>query len=304
MPALLRGLVAATHTPFRADGALATEVVPLQAQHLARQGVRTVFISGSTGESASLSREERERLFRAWSETAPKLDLTVIAHVGGSCLTDSRRLAEVAADLGLAGISALAPSYYRPADIETLAACCAEIAQGAPSLPFYYYDIPTMTGVRFPMDTFVGLARERIANFAGVKFTNEDLPAFRATLAAAASFDGEVAWGVDERLYDALGEGALGAVGSTYNFMPRLYLELQEARRAGDHPRAKELQADAVACIEALARLGYLGACKALMGALGVPVGPARLPLRSPAPSAVDAALADVRARRHFVSLA
>ena len=160
-----------------------------------------------------------------------------------------------------------------------------------------------MTGVRFPMDTFVRLARERIASFAGVKFTNEDLPAFRATLAAAATFDGEVAWGVDERFYDALGEGALGAVGSTYNFMPRLYLELQEARRAGEHARAQELQADAVACIEALARLGYLGACKVLLGTLGVPVGPARLPLRSPAPSAVTAALADIRARRHFAPL-
>lgn len=281
MHSLLRGLIAATHTPFHADGSLAVEVVPLQARHLAQQRVTTAFVSGSTGEFASLGLAEREALLRAWRDAAQATGLTVIAHVGANALCDAKRLAAAAQELGLAGVAALSPSYFRPGDLDALVACCAEIAAAAPALPFFYYDIAVMTGVRFPADELARRALARIPNFAGIKFSNDDVAMLRATRDALRA-RGEVAWGVDERLFAALDAGAVGAVGSTYNFIPGLYHELMRARDAGDRARAAALQADAVRWVEALAGFGYMGACKALMTRLGVPVGPARLPLGNP----------------------
>lgn len=279
----LHGLVAASHTPFHADGSLAPEVVPLQAAHLARNGVRRVFITGSTGESHSLSRDERVRIYQAWAEAGPATGIQVVAHVGSNCLDDSRYFAAAALDMGFSAIAALAPSYFRPADCAMLVDCCASIAAAAPGLPFYYYDIPSMTGVRFDMREFLTLAAPKIPNLAGIKFTNDDPAMYRDCLDFE---DGrfDVPWGIDEKLVTALGVGAKGAVGSTYNFAAPLYQELIAAFEGGDHASAEALQRESVWLVDQLAAVGYFGAAKALMGWLGVPVGPARMPLGNPDP--------------------
>ena len=282
----LHGLVAATHTPFHADGTLAPEVVPLQAAHLAKQGIRSVFITGSTGEGHSLTRAERIEIFEAWAEAGPANDLVVIAHAGSNCLEDARYFAASAQDLGLAAVAALAPSYYKPATVGALVECCATIAAAAPSLPFYYYDIPVLTGVRFPMREFLAAAPKRIPNFAGIKFTNDDLAEYSSCLAAGGY---DIPWGIDEKLLPAMQAGAKGAVGSSYNFAAPIYQKLIAACEAGDIATARTLQDDAVALIDKLAAIGYLGAAKAVMGWQGVPVGPARLPVPNPTPAQLDA---------------
>jgi N-acetylneuraminate lyase len=283
----LHGLVAATHTPFHADGSLAPEVVPVQAAFLADRGVGIVFITGSTGESHSLTRDERLRMFEAWAAAGPACGLRVVAHVGGNCLEDARHFAAAAADCGFEAVAALSPSYFKPARLEVLVEVCARLAAAAPGLPFYYYDIPSMTGVRFDMVEFLTLAGERIPNLAGIKFTNDNLDAFTGCLRhTGGRFD--IPWGIDEKLVNALEAGALGAVGSSYNFAAPLYQALIAAFRAGDLDRARDLQRQSVALIEALYAVGYFGAAKALMTRLGVPVGPARCPLDNPTPGQLE----------------
>jgi N-acetylneuraminate lyase len=287
-PTHLHELVAAAHTPFHADGSLASEVVAVQAEFLFRQGIRTVFITGSTGESHSLSQFEKHVIHDAWAEAAGRVGLRVIAHVGSNCLADARELAAKAAERGFHGVSALAPSYYKPGDLGRLVDCCAEIASAAPKLPFYYYDIPVLTGVEFPMVEFLRLAPRRIPNLAGIKYTNPDLVGYRRAFDEA---DGryDLPWGVDESLLAALVTGARGAVGSTYNWAPQLYQNIISAYGAGRLDEAAALQSTAIAMIDAIAASGFLGTAKALMGRLGVPVGPARLPLGNPQTTEVDA---------------
>ena len=90
----LHELVAATHSPFHArDGSLAPEVVATQAAFLAANGVRTVFISGSTGECHSLTCVERQELYEAWASAGRSHGIAVIAHVGGNSIEDARALA-------------------------------------------------------------------------------------------------------------------------------------------------------------------------------------------------------------------
>lgn len=277
----LTGLVAATHTPFHPDGTLRLDVVEIQAAHLERNDVHTVFIGGSTGESHSLSLSERRDLARRWFDVTRGSRLRVVVHVGSNCLRDARDLAAQAQELGALAVSALAPSYFRPRDLAALIGTVGDIADAAPETPFYFYDIPSMTGVHFPMPEFLDLARRRIPNLAGLKFTNSDLTAYQLCLNAEAG-RWDVPWGTDETLLAAIAVGARGAVGSTYNFAAPLYHRLLAAFAAGDLAVARLEQMRSVRLVQALARIGYFGAAKALMGFLGVPVGPARLPLGNP----------------------
>jgi N-acetylneuraminate lyase len=283
----LHELVTATHSPFHDDGSLAPEVVPIQAAFLAANGIRTVFVTGSTGESHSLTCAERLALYDAWAAAAPGHGLRVIAHVGSNCLEDAKTLARRAEKLGFAAISALAPSYYKPGSLTALIDCCAAIALAAPTTPFYYYDIPALTGVTFPMERFLVEAPARIPSLAGIKFTNPDLVSYRRSLEVAGRFD--LPWGVDEMLLSALTAGARGGVGSTYNWAPELYRDLIAAHARGDLEEARCLQTISIAMVDAIAATGFLGTAKALMGRLGVPVGPARLPLGNPTAGQVDA---------------
>lgn len=277
----LHGLVAATHTPFHADGSLRLESVEAQAARLLRDGVQFAFIGGSTGECHSLALEERRQLAGRWMEVVRGTPLKVVVHVGSNCLADARALAAQAEELGALAVAALAPSYFKPRTLDALVACCADIAGAAPGLPFYFYDIPVLTGVGLPMPEFLAQARGRIPTLAGIKFTNPDLMAYQLCLRAEdGAFD--VPYGTDEWLLAALALGARGAVGSSYNFAAPVYLRLIRAFEAGDLAAAREEQFRSVRLIQLLAGFGYMGAAKAVMRMLGVEVGPARLPHPNP----------------------
>lgn len=273
----LHGLVVATHTPFHLDGALNLAVVERQAAHLLKNRINTVFIGGSTGESSSLSLQERLALAERWIGVTKSTTLRVVVHVGATCLPDARAMAAQAQRLGATAIAALAPSYFKPRSVEALVDCAAEVASAAPETPFYFYDIPSLTGVQFPMPRFLELAHSRIPNLAGLKFTNPDLMAYQLCLrAAGGSWD--VPWGIDEHFLGALAVGAKGAVGSGYNFAAPIYHRLTSAFQSGDLAAAGEEQFRGVLLVQLLAGYGYMGAAKAVMTMLGVDVGPARLP--------------------------
>src|SRR5512140_2779404 len=140
-PQYLRGLIAATHTPFHANGALNLGMVEKQAGQLLRHNLTTAFIGGSTGESHSLSLAERQQLAQRWSEVARGTPLEVMVHVGSNCLEDAKALATQAGQLGARAISTLSPSHFRPASLTVLIEWCAQIAAAAPDTPFYFYDI-------------------------------------------------------------------------------------------------------------------------------------------------------------------
>lgn len=273
----LHGLVTATHTPFHADGSLNLPVVDKQAAFLLERGVSTVFIGGSTGESHSLTFEERHLLAKYWVAVTKGTAMRVVVHVGSNCVADSKALADQAEDLGAAGIAALAPMYFKPKNVSVLVDTMAQIAAAAPETPFYYYDIPSMTGVNLSVPDFLSQAKDRIPNLAGVKFTNPDLLLYQYALRA----DGgawDVPFGCDEHMLGALAMGAKGAVGSGFNFAAPIYNRLLAAFAKQDFEAAREEQFRGVQIISLFSSHGYMGAAKAAMEMLGVDVGPARLP--------------------------
>ncbi len=299
MHAPLHGLVAATHTPFHEDGTLRLEVIEAQAAHLLRWGVTTLFINGSTAESSSLTVAERLALAERWFQVARGTALRLVVHVGANCVEDSKTLAAQAQGLGAAAIGALAPSYFKPRSVEVLVETMAAISAAAPETPFYYYDIPSLTGVNLPVTAFLEQAPERIPALAGVKFTNPDLMAYQFCLRAAGG-RWDLPWGVDQHYLGALAMGARGAVGSGFNFAAPVYHRLMAAFERGDLAAAREQQFRGVRLIQLFDGLGYMAAAKAAMKMLGVDVGPPRLPNARLTPAQESGLRSDLEAMGFF----
>lgn len=272
-------LIAAVHTPFRDDGRLATDRVAVQAGWLAAAGVDGVFVGGTTGESLSLSTAERMELVAAWVPSARQHGLELYVHVGSPTLVDSQALAGQAGSLGVAAISAMAPCYFKPASCDDLAAFLGDIAAAAPGTPFYYYDIPSWTGVTFRSSDILEKHAGRIPTLAGIKYTSSDLVDFERCVAAGGGRF-KLFWGCDEALLAGLALGAHGAIGSTYNFAAAETRQVIAAFRQGDFAAAREAQLKVVRLVDAIARHGYLRASKTVMSLLGIDCGSVRPPLR------------------------
>lgn len=280
----LHGLTAAVHTPFDRHLQLHLPSVRLQAEHLAANGVSYAFVAGSTGESHSLRLTERLALAEEWLKIGPAAGVKPVIHVGSNCLEDAREMAAHAEALRAAAIAAFAPCYFKPKTLDDLIAGCAFIAAGAPSTPFYFYDIPVLTGVNFSMPDFLERGRKQIPTLAGIKFTNADLMAYRTCLRT--EFD--IPWGIDEHMLGALATGSKGAVGSSFNFAAPVYHRLMAAFAIGDLDAARVEQDRSIQTIATLASFGYLAAAKAVMARLGVDVGQPRLPNASLSPAQTE----------------
>ncbi len=291
MTCKLVGLVAAVHTPFDSAGELDLSVVERQLSHLLSRGVTKVFVGGSTGESQSLTVDERLRLAERWAQVSHGTEMRVVVHVGANSLPEARAMAAQAERLGALAVAAVAPSYFKPRSVPVLLDWCRSIAGAAPATPFYFYDIPVLTGVSLSMPELLESVGDSIPNFAGLKFTNQDLYAYQQCLRAAGGrYD--IAFGFDEMLLAALVLGAVGAVGATYNFAAPVHHRILRAFDRGDLSAARDEQYRSVQTIRTLVRHGFAGSGKAVMEMLGVPVGPPRAPQQ-----ALDAAeIASLRA--------
>ena len=170
----IKGLIDAPFTPMLGNGDVNTEPIPAYAAMLAGNGLKGVFVNGSSGEGYMLTPDERIMLAEKWMASVPQ-GFKVIVHVGSCCLRESQRLAAHAASAGAWGIGAMAPPFPKIGRVEELVRYCETIAAAAPGLPFYYYHIPAFNGAYLPMTDFLKAVDGRIPNFAGIKYTYESL---------------------------------------------------------------------------------------------------------------------------------
>jgi N-acetylneuraminate lyase len=297
----LSGLIAAPFTPFHADYSLNLDVVPKIAEHLVKNKVSGAFVGGTTGESASLTRDERIQLTAAWRKVAGP-GLKLIVHVGHNCLRDSQELARHAESVGADCIAAVMPSFFRPKTLAATVNFCRLIAAAAPKTPFYYYHIPDMTGVDFSMAEFLPEAAKSIPTFKGIKFTHSNLMDYSLALAAAGDrYD--VLFGRDENLLAGLAFGAKGAVGSTYNYSAGLYHKLMKLHASDKHDEASQQQVYIQRTILPLIRYGGLAAGKAVMALAGVDCGPVRPPLEPLEPKNLAALKQELDALDFFAAI-
>jgi N-acetylneuraminate lyase len=274
----IKGLIAATFGTFYPDGTLNLEIIPDLVDKLIDEGLTGVFICGTNGEGPNLTVDERMAVAEAYVKVVDKRIL-VLVHVGHTSIAESRKLAIHAAKIGADAISSVAAFYFKPTSVENLVESMAEIASAAPELPFYYYNIPTLTGVTLDMVEFLRLSEDLIPNLAGIKYTASTLHEYQACLNYKnGKYD--ILFGYDEMLLSALSVGAQGAIGSTYTFAAPLYLKIVELFRDGKLQEAQQMQLQSVEMVRCLVKYPPIPAQRAIMKMRGFDLGTCRLPLK------------------------
>ena len=273
----IKGLIAATFAAYNIDGSINLSIIPAIVDKMIEDGLTGVFICGTNGEGPNLTIDERMQIAEAYVKAANKRIL-VLVHVGHSSITECRKLAAHAEQIGADAISSVAAFYFKPNSVKNLVACIAEIASAAPKTPFYYYNIPTLTGVAMDMVDFLEQAEKAVPNLAGIKYTASTLHEYQACLAYKnGKYD--ILFGFDEMLLPALAVGAKGAIGSTYTFAAPLYLKVMELYEQGRADEAAAMQLNSVNMVRCLVKYPPIPAQRAIMKMEGFELGNCRLPL-------------------------
>lgn len=281
----LKGLVAATFTPFDPKGNLKLDLAQDYIDYLVESGMIAIYTCGTTGEGVSMSVDERKTVTETYLK-ATRGRIRVVAQVGANSLNDSCALAAHAESIGADYVSANAPSYFKIDCTAVLADFMTEIAAAAPKTPFYYYHIPRFTGVAIDMTDFLQRMEKQCPQFVGIKYTDSAAFAYQEAVEyGSGKYD--ILWGCDEMYLSGLAVGAQGGVGSTYAMIPRVYHDIIKSWEAGDLKSARKFQMESWMFVKTLLAHGHIiPTQKVAMKMLGFDFGSGRLPITPMDPAA------------------
>ncbi|WP_181808909.1 4-hydroxy-tetrahydrodipicolinate synthase [Streptomyces shenzhenensis] len=269
-------------TPFTDAGALDLDGARRLAAHLVAEGCDGLVLNGTTGESPTTLDAEKAELIAAVREAVGER-VPLVAGVGTADTLHTVELARAAQKAGADGALVVSPYYSRPPQ-DALEAHFLEVAD-AGGLPVMLYDIPGRTGTRIEPETLIRLAAH--PRIVAVKDCSYDFLGAQKVLART-----DLAYyaGCDEHILALCAVGAAGCVSTVANAVPAHVAAILDAFDAGDTARARGLQLRATRLIEAMTAAGLPGTVtsKALLGALGLPAGPVRAPLRPAGREAAD----------------
>lgn len=275
------GLINAPFTPFDENNEVNLSVIDRYVDLLVKNGIKGVFVNGSSGEGYMLTEEERMQIAEKWVAVSPK-GFKVIVHVGSTCVKMSQRLAAHAQEIGAFATGAMASPFPKVSRVAELADYCEAIAAAAPKLPFYFYHIPALNGVFLPMLDLLKAVDGRIPNFAGIKYTFESIYEYtQCRLYKNGKFD--MLHGQDETILPSLAMGgAQGGIGGTTNYNGKVLIEIIEAWNKGDIERARELQIFAQDVINVIVNYrGNIVGGKRIMKLIGLDMGKNRTPYQN-----------------------
>lgn len=269
-------------TPFDESGALDVDAAVALARWLCEHGNDFLVLAGTTGESPVLSDAEKQELWQAVAEavTAP-----VVAGTSTADTAHSVHLTSIARQAGAAGVLAVTPYYSRPSQAG-IEAHIRAIAGAAEGLPVLLYDIPVRTGRKLAPELIVGLANEGV--ILGVKDATAN-PAASASLIADAPSGFELYSGNDGDTLALLAVGAVGAISVESHWAGELVSEMVAAYQKGDVDHAYRVNARLVPShsFQSSDDAPNPVPAKAMMRALGHPVGRCRLPM-GPDPEGIE----------------
>jgi 4-hydroxy-tetrahydrodipicolinate synthase len=281
-------ILTAMVTPFDAQGDLNVDAAVRLAKWLVEQGNEGLVVCGTTGESPTLSIDEKLTLFET---VASAVTVPILAGTTGYNTGLDIGLTEEAGKLGIAGVLAVCPFYSRPsqAGLETHFRAIA----GATDLPVVLYDIPVRSGRKIDSTTLVRLAAD-VPNILGLKDAAGN-PGATAAVKANAPADFEVYSGDDAMTLPLLAIGAVGVIGVATHWCAPDQVEMFDAWERGDVQSAQRINARQLESFEF--ETGDAAPnpvpSKAMMRTLGHDVGECRSPM-GPTPDGLEAAARQV----------
>jgi 4-hydroxy-tetrahydrodipicolinate synthase len=281
-------------TPFHQDGSLDLDQVKRLAAALLASGSEGLVVSGTTGESPTLSNAEKLALFEATVEVAHARGAQIIAGTTTYNTAESIELSREAAHLGVDAILGTVPYYNNPPQ-EGLFQHFRAIAR-AVDLPVLLYNIPSRSPRNMETATSLRLARE-VSNIVGVKEASANFKQIGEIISGAP--DGFRVWsGNDGDTLPLLALGAYGVVSVASHLVGSQIAEMIHAAVAGDNQRAAEIHHRLMPLIDALFVTSSPFPLKYALNSIGMSVGHSRLPLVPIDPRSqalMDAALATCR---------
>ena len=266
------GVCTALETPFL-DGRVN---YPMMEQLLRRQmeaGIEAVVVCGTTGESATLSDDEKLELICRCKEYAGDR-CKIIAGTGSNSTAHALELSVAAQEEGADGLLIVSP-YYNKATPEGLVAHYLTISH-AVSIPMILYNVPSRTGVDMPVSVYKRLAQ--LPNIVGVKEAAADITKI-ARIRAECPQDFHVWSGNDDQIVPVLSLGGQGVISVLSNVVPVKTQAMAKAALDGDFDTAAALQLELLPLTQALFSEVNPIPVKAAMKLIGYNCGPCRLPL-------------------------
>ena len=268
---LFTGACTALVTPFLGDQIN----YPMLQRLLERQmeaGIQTIVISGTTGESPTLSDAEKINLFRS-AKAFVGNHCQIIAGTGSNSTAHAIQLSQAAQDVGADGLLIVSP-YYNKCTSDGLIAHYSAIAASV-QIPLIAYNVPSRTGVDIPAEVYQAL--RMIPNMAGVKEASTDISKIVKLRAACPDFP---IWsGNDDQAVAVMSLGGCGVISVLSNVLPVQTQAMSKAALDGDFDTAAALQLEMLPLIQALFSEVNPIPVKAAMKLIGYDCGECRMPL-------------------------
>jgi len=272
---MFEGILPAIITPFNPDSGSSLDIGGLRSniESLIERGVHGIVPCGSTGEAATLTFEEHEKVVQEAIDVVNGR-VPVIAGTGSNNTEEALRLTRSARDAGADGALVISPYYNKP-NRSGLVKHFTKLADL--DLPIILYNVPGRTGQNLQPDLVAELARH--PNIVGIKEASGDITQISRIIEETQDEDFIVLSGDDGMTFPLLALGGAGVISVAANVEPRRMAQMYEAYRAGDLARALNLHYE----LSPLFRAMFIDTnpipVKTAVGILGMAAGPVRLPL-------------------------
>lgn len=268
-----KGGMTALITPFNENGDFDEEGFRANIKSQIDGGIDGIVPVGTTGECATLSYEEHEKVVEVAVDAADG-KVPVVAGTGSNSTKEALMLTEHAAEAGADGVLLVAPYYNKPTQ-RGLYEHYRKLAEEV-DVPQIIYNIPSRTGRNIEAETLIKLSE--LENVVGVKEASGDLNQVMK-IARESSEDFDILSGDDSLTLPILSLGGVGAISVASNLVPGKISDLISSYLEGDVVKARDIHFELMPLFKALFIETNPGPAKAAMNLLGKPAGKPRLPL-------------------------
>ncbi len=270
---IFTGAAVALVTPFAADGSVDYDVLARLIDDQIENGTDALVITGTTGESSTLTEEEHIEVI-AFSVKHTAKRVPVIAGTGSNDTACCIRLSKAAKEVGADALLLVTP-YYNKTTQRGLVAHYTLVADSV-DLPIILYNVPSRTGVGFSLDTIDTLANHK--NIVAIKEASGNI-SFSAQVIERCADRIDVYSGNDDQIVPMMSLGAKGVISVLSNVIPQETHDMAQAMLDGDLAKAMELQIRYLGLINDLFIEVNPIPVKEAMNLMGMNVGGYRMPL-------------------------